>query len=79
MLALVGVALGWFNGVTTQAASDAVRSRSTDIKLAQFQSGRYGPYATIRRADEVANYFRSFGFRAQVINAGNWEYYVDVW
>ena len=80
MLVLLAVALGWFHEVVTaQATSRANPDRSADVNLLQFQSGRYGPYATIRRANEVANYFRSFGLRAQVINGGNWEYYVDVW
>jgi hypothetical protein len=80
MLVLLAIALGWFyDVVTAQAASRANPDRSTAGNMLQFQSGRYGPYATIRRANEVANYFRSFGLRAEVINGGNWEYYVDVW
>ena len=80
MLVLLAIALGWFyDVVTAQAASRANPDRSTAGNMLQFQSGRYGPYATIRRANEVANYFRSFGLRAEVINGGNSEYYVDVW
>lgn len=45
---------------------------------------RFGPYATLRRANEVANYARSRGYRAKVIYGGNYiygtrRYYVDVW
>ncbi len=45
---------------------------------------RFGPYATLRRANEVANYARSKGYNAKVIYAGSIiygtrEYYVDVW
>lgn len=38
----------------------------------------FGPYATIRRANEVANDFRSLGFSALVYHNGN-GYYVKVW
>ena len=38
----------------------------------------YGPYATIRRANEVANEFRSLGFSALVYHNGD-GYYVKVW
>jgi len=31
---------------------------STTVELTQARMRRYGPYATIRRANEVANYFR---------------------
>jgi hypothetical protein len=83
MFALVATAVASFHGVIpAQAASGALRDRSTDVELAQVQSGRYGPYATIRRANEVANYFRSLGFDAQVIYGGTLdyrEYYIDVW
>ena len=42
------------------------------------RTGRYGPYATARRANEVAYYFRSLGFNAQVYP--EWcAYYVNVW
>ena len=43
---------------------------------------RYGPYATIRRANEVANYWRDRGYNARVIYLGTVdyrEYAVDVW
>ncbi len=48
-----------------------------------FQS-RFGPYATLRRANEVAAYARSKGYRAKVGYAGSIiygtrSYYVDVW
>ena len=76
------MAVGSFHGITAQAASGGLRDRSPDVELAQFQSGRYGPYATIRRANEVANYFRNLGFNARVFYGGTVdyrEYYVDVW
>jgi hypothetical protein len=83
MFALVATTVASFHGVIpAQAMLGAMRDRSTDVELAQVQSGRYVPYATIRRANEVANYFRSLGFDAQVIYGGTLdcrEYYVDVW
>ena len=49
MLVLPAIALGWFHDVvTTQAVSRANPDRSADVNLLQFQSGRYGPYATSR-------------------------------
>ena len=41
------------------------------------QAGRYGPYATMRRANEVAAWFRSQGFSAVAFHNGD-GYYVDV-
>lgn len=50
----------------------------------KFQSRRFGPYATLRRANEVANYARRQGYKAKVIYGGSLiygtrKYYVDVW
>jgi predicted component of type VI protein secretion system len=39
--------------------------------------GRYGPYATARRALEVANQFKAQGWRAVHFHDGN-GWYVDV-
>jgi hypothetical protein len=41
------------------------------------QAGRYGPYATMRRANEVAAWFRQQGFQAVAFHNGD-GYYVDV-
>ena len=62
------------------ARADAreVGDRSTGVLVAQVQSGRYGPYATARRANEVASYFRSRGYNAQVYPEWG-AYYVSVW
>jgi hypothetical protein len=72
--------------VTVPARAEA---RGTGESLAttesaRFQSRRFGPYATLRRANEVANYARSLGYNAKVIYGGSLyygtrEYYVDVW
>jgi hypothetical protein len=40
--------------------------------------GRHGGYATLRRAEEVANEFRAQGYRARAFHSGD-GYYVDVW
>ena len=40
-------------------------------------TGRYGPYATMRRAEEVANQYRAQGFRAVAFHNGD-GYYVNV-
>lgn len=48
--------------VPTRAEAGEVRDRSTDVELAQAEFFRLGPYATIRRANEVANYYRRLGF-----------------
>jgi hypothetical protein len=46
--------------------------------FAQSEGGRYGPFPTARRANEVATYFRQRGYDAQVYSA--WvDYYVNVW
>lgn len=39
--------------------------------------GRYGPYATMRRAEEIVNQFRSQGYRAVAFHNGD-GYYVNV-
>jgi hypothetical protein len=52
------------------------------VTAIQARSRRLGPYATIRRANEVANYYRSRGYNAKVIYGGTLDsrvYYVDVW
>ena len=55
-----------------------VRNSTTTEEVTQAQTGRYGPYATWRRANEVANHYRSYGFNASVYS--QWEeYYVNVW
>jgi hypothetical protein len=66
--------------VPAAASAAAVRDGSTAALSAKARGVRYGPYATIRRANEVANSFRRQGYRARVIpihNLGG--YFVDVW
>jgi hypothetical protein len=60
------------------ARADAQDS-STTVELTKARMRRYGPYATIRRANEVANYFRRLGYNARVITGGTLDsrvYYV---
>ena len=72
--------------VGSSLALASARARVRDCSVAgeptQARKRRYGPYATIRRANEVANQYRRGGYNAQVIYAGTLEfreYYVDVW
>jgi hypothetical protein len=63
------------------ARGDA-RDSSTTVGVTQGRMRRYGPYVTMRRANEVANYFRRRGYNARVITGGTLdsrEYYVNVW
>jgi hypothetical protein len=59
--------------VHTEAAQ--VEPWVTHMQVAQ--SGVYGPYATMRRANEMANYFRSLGYEAIAYHNGD-GYYVSV-
>ncbi len=57
---------------------------SVMAESAKVQSRRLGPYPTLRRANEVANYARRQGYKAKVIYGGSLiygtrKYYVDVW
>ena len=79
MSALALLALG-STLATPSARADAreVGDRSTSVQLARAQTARYGPYATARRANEVAYHFRSLGYNAQVFPEWG-AYYVSVW
>jgi hypothetical protein len=59
---------------TTATATDAVWV--AQAKPTRY-AGRYGPYATMRRANEVANWFSQQGYRAVAFHNGD-GYYVDV-
>jgi hypothetical protein len=48
-------------GPATAKAAEADAGASADIQIAQALCNTLGPYATIRRANEVANYFRGIG------------------
>ena len=51
--------------------------RSTVVQLAQYGCQMFGPFATMRRANEVANGARSYGYSAISFHNGN-GYYVKV-
>ena len=68
-----------------QAEASKASTSLTATKSNRFQR-RFGPYATLRRANEVANYARSLGYNAKIIYGGTYydnmytrAYYVDVW
>ena len=78
VLSIGDVSATTLTAVPARAEVTEVQDRSTAVELAQAQTGRYGPYATIRRANEVANYYLSRGFNAQVCPEQR-AYYVNVW
>jgi hypothetical protein len=51
---------------------------SETSRALQLQATRLGPYATARRAQEVANYYIGQGYNARWFHNGD-GYYVDVW
>ena len=77
--AVAVLTLGAFlSAVPAHADLGKAEQQSTPAELAQTAVMVYGPYATIRRANEVANEFRSLGFSALVYHNGD-GYYVKVW
>ena len=85
MSVLAAIIFGLFPVVdVVRAEGSAASERLTMMESSQTQSRRFGPYATVDRANQVANYARRLGYNAQVIYAGCFycgtrEYYVDVW
>jgi hypothetical protein len=81
--ALVALVVGSsLAAVPVRAAAGEEKGRSTNPVFALAGKVRYGPYVTIRRANEVANYFRRLGYNARIIYLGTLkyrEYAVDVW
>jgi hypothetical protein len=75
MSALALLALG-SSTIVTPARTEA--GPSTSVQLAQAQTVRYGPFATMRRANEVASHFRSRGYNAEAFPEWG-AYYVNVW
>ena len=71
--ALAMLALG--SSLAAGPARAEAAAPSTSVQVAQ--AARYGPYATARRANEVAYYFRSRGFNVQVYPEWG-AYYVSV-
>ena len=79
---LVSLGLGSRSAVAKNSSVHPMR-----MGFANTQSRRFGPYATLRRANEVANYARRLGYNARVVYGGSLYgsgdysrvYYVDVW
>jgi len=70
---ILGTILG-----SAPAHEATVGKSSTPAVSSPVEIGTYGPYATIRRANEVANELRSLGFTVIVFHDGN-GYYVRAW
>jgi hypothetical protein len=58
--------------------ADLGKGKQHSMRAESAQVMVYGPYATIRRANEVANEARSLGFSALAYHNGD-GYYVKVW
>ena len=72
--------LNWQTGAWGYAGNPRVQGTVGDACRGAGGSGdtsRYGPYATMRRAEEVANQFRGQGLRAVAFHNGD-GYYVNV-
>ena len=86
MICLVAMVFGSFSIINPVHAKvvDAFE-KAYEIETTQRRnSRRFGPYVTIRRANEVVRYARKKGYKAKVIYAGclycgTRKYYVDVW
>jgi hypothetical protein len=61
--------------MTAKAANGEAFERLPAIQLAQAECQMFGPYATMRRANEVANEVRSYGYSALAFHNGD-GYYV---
>jgi len=69
--------LNWQTGAWGYAGSRQVQGTLGELCGGGGGTGRYGPYATMRRAEEVANGFRGQGLRAVAFHNGD-GYYVNV-
>ncbi len=70
-----------FTSVSARSEIRNVFAPSTTVVAVQ-RARRFGPYATLRRANEVANYTRRSGYKAKIIYGYvdyTRAYYVDVW
>jgi hypothetical protein len=59
------------------AAGSDPGERHTGVQLVQYGCQMFGPYATMRRANEIANQARGFGYNAIAYHNGD-GYYVKV-
>ena len=70
-----------FTSISARAEVHSLFASSTSAVTMQ-QARRFGPYATLRRANEVANLARQRGYNAKIIYGYvdySRAYYVDVW
>jgi hypothetical protein len=70
--ALAASVIGLSFGAVSRAVADSDASSDPTIrKLVQNDCRMFGPYATLRRANEVANEARSYGFSAVAFHNGD--------
>ena len=85
ILSLATIVFGLFPAVDNVRAEHSETTKHYRMaKSSKARSWRFGPYATLDRANQVANYARSRGYKAGIyyggsIIYGTREYYVDVW
>lgn len=85
MLGFMTLVFGLFStAIPVEAKNSGSLVKAKVVKSTKIRAYRFGPYATLRRANEVANYARNLGYNAKVIYAGSYiydtrSYYVDVW
>jgi hypothetical protein len=78
MSALSAILIGSSVGASpTGATGSESGERSTTVQLAQAECQMFGPYATMGRANEVANMARGVGYSAMAFHNGD-GYYVRV-
>lgn len=82
---LLAMVFGLFSTINpVQAKVAETNDRINTVENTQRRSRRFGPFATLRRANQVVRYARKRGYKAKVIYAGclycgTRKYYVDVW
>lgn len=74
--ALAMLAVG--STLTAPPARTEAGPSMSDEELIEVRAARYGPFATMRRANEVASHYRSRGYNAQAFPEWG-AYYVHVW
>jgi hypothetical protein len=85
ILGLAAIVFGSFpvTGIVRAEGSGAAEYFKM-AKSSKVRAWRFGPYATLGRANQVANYARSRGYKAGIyyggcFTCGTREYFVDVW
>ena len=81
---LVAIVFGLFPAAGIVRAERAEATGRFGMAESSKAQARFGPYATLGRANAVANYARRRGYKARIIYGGSIiygtrEYYVDVW